>query len=199
MDDLSNIAHKLNEKSDRLNSTISLINEKLARLNLGVEVWLSEPIMPGLYEDSAEWANASDVRRQETTLGYCRVEDERQLAVRIATHVMISGNEWVHPEIQIRNARHFPLLKATREIRVQAMAQVPALLIALKMQAEALLESIESAEKAAEALFEGPIDVTKLSDAELDTLVGSGTIDLKELSDAELDALVAAGKSQIKN
>src|SRR5438105_14606627 len=38
--DLAQAAVQLNEKSTSINTTISQINEKLAELNLGIELWL---------------------------------------------------------------------------------------------------------------------------------------------------------------
>ena len=42
--ELSGLSRKLNQKSDTLNSVISSINEKLTKLNLGVDAWLLDPI-----------------------------------------------------------------------------------------------------------------------------------------------------------
>ena len=41
---LSDLSAPLNERSEQIDRTISTINEKLGRLDLGVEVWLSKPI-----------------------------------------------------------------------------------------------------------------------------------------------------------
>jgi hypothetical protein len=46
LNELASLSRSLNEKSDKLNSIISSINVKLAKLNFGVEAWL--------YDDAIE-------------------------------------------------------------------------------------------------------------------------------------------------
>jgi hypothetical protein len=55
--ELAELSRKLNQKSDTLNATIISINDKLAKLNLGVEAWTgnieeSDPYYHQIDEDA---------------------------------------------------------------------------------------------------------------------------------------------------
>jgi hypothetical protein len=152
---LSDLASKLNKKSDTLNATITTINRKLEKLNLGVEAWLeNSPIEPsdpyfGDHDDDEKWPLVDG-----TLLGYARVEDEFQLAVKEATLAEFDSRGFIHPDYyEITKSWNLrPLLKANRNIRVRAMDYVPLLLDQIKSEATGLLKSIQEAEKAAENL-----------------------------------------------
>ena len=153
--ELSELSRKLNQKSDQLNTLISSVNEKLSKLNLGVEAWLIDaPIITSDYDD---WDYENDCRmepeREASLLGYCEVEGAWQLAVRDVTLVEKQSQYDGHNYEEAKNSRRTtPFLKASRNIRVQAMRLIPALLDLLKASADRLVKGIEEAEKAAEKL-----------------------------------------------
>ena len=151
MQNLIALSHKLNEKTNTINSTISSLNENLARLNLGVEAWLDcLSLEAEAYEEHSETETCARSRtRDEKVLGYCRVENEWQLAVRKATRVIYPDSfEDRDYEDDILNPTYYPLLKASRHFRAKAVTQIPALLDQIGASVMRLLSSIEIAEKA---------------------------------------------------
>jgi hypothetical protein len=145
---LSDLAKKLNEKSDTLNATISTVNRKLAKLNMGVEVWigLSEDI-PFYREDDndEQWP-----LRDETWLGYCKVGDTWELALKDVTVGTDEGGDRFSEPVRTGPVRS--LLQSPREARVSAMDWIPSLLDSIKRKAERLIEAIDEAKQAAEKL-----------------------------------------------
>ncbi len=150
--ELSSLSKKLNKDSNKLNSIISSINESLAKLNLGLEVWLTTPVVSDDWKDYDDTSDRVAPWCEATILGYTRVEDQWQLTVQEATLVKLDdryGNEYN----EAKNSRTpIPLLKASREVRLNAMSLLPMLLDELKRRGEELLQEIAKAEQAAEKL-----------------------------------------------
>ena len=149
---LTDVSRKLNLKSDKLNEVINSINEKLEKLNIGVEAFLAEPIeaddpyyMPDDEEDKFP-------RRDAVLLGYCRFDDDWQLATKNVTLVKDVNRFGVEYERTLSVDRRAPLLNASRYIRANAMRLIPNLLDLIKREAEDLLQAIEQAEAAAKKL-----------------------------------------------
>ena len=142
INELSDLAKKLNQKSDTLNDTIRTINDKLRKLNFGTEVWVdldeSDPYF------SVDDEDERDPLCDETWLGYSKINDQWELATKDVT---VGANGDVRRGGSIR-----PLLKSSREIRLEATKKIPFLLDAIKVKIESLLESIEKAERAAQQL-----------------------------------------------
>jgi hypothetical protein len=149
---LSEVSRKLNEKSDKLNEVIISINEKLEKLNIGVEVFLAEPIEADDPYFLADDEDGKFPRRDAVLLGYSRFDDDWQLAIKKATLVKDYDNRGVEYERTLSVDRRVPLLNASRDIRANAMRLIPALLDLIKSEAEELLQSIEQAEAAAKKL-----------------------------------------------
>lgn len=149
--ELSELSRKLNKKSDTLSTTIISINEQLAKLHLGVETWLtSSAIERGdPYYDYEKDPDGNFPLHSETWLGYCRF-DELGWALAVK-HVALQTTNDLGQE-DVVEAEVKALLDASREIRLKAMKFVPGLLDAVKQKAEELLESIDQAERAAQAL-----------------------------------------------
>jgi hypothetical protein len=150
--ELTDLSRRLNQKSDTLNEVISSINEKLAKLNIGVEAWLeNSPIEPTDPHFNVEDQDEKWPLVDGTLLGYARVDDEYQLAIKEATLTEFDSKGLFHPDYyEITKSWNLrPLLKVNRNIRVRAMDFVPELLQIIKREATKLLNSIEKAEKAA--------------------------------------------------
>jgi hypothetical protein len=146
--ELSDLSHKLNQKSDSLNKTISTINKKLSDLGLGVEVWIGiEEGVPYFREGDEE---EHDPIREETWLGYCKVGDQWELASKGVTVGTDEDGEQFSKVLKGDPARS--LLQSPRSVRANAMQHVPRLLNAIKREAESLLKSVDEAEKTAEKL-----------------------------------------------
>lgn len=158
--ELSDLSRKLNQKSDALSTTIISLNEKLAKLNLGVETWLtSSAIERGdPYYDYERDPHGDFPLHNETWLGYCRFDElgwalaVKHVALQITNHMDQEARALFTYTPSVVEAEKKPLLDASREIRLKAMKVVPELLDAVKQKAEELLESIDKAEKAAQAL-----------------------------------------------
>lgn len=156
LNELSDVSARLNAKSNNLNKLISSTNERLQEMNFGTEVWLTD--------DAIETSDTETVHRERpdvevapfydaTLLGYCEVEDEWQLAVKNTTVVEKTNPYGGNTYNALQDSRRpFPLLKASRAIRMKAMRLIPALLDELKSEAEQLLKSIEEAEAQAKKL-----------------------------------------------
>jgi hypothetical protein len=149
--DLSVLSKKLNQKTDELNSIIESINKKLESLNFGLEVWYEDiEVKSGdKYYDEENDEHRKFPRRDVTLLGYCRVDHEWELCVKDATYVTDYDQYGVPCEELIESHALRPLLKASRQTRVNAMQCIPGLLTDIGLKAQKALKSIEDAAKAA--------------------------------------------------
>jgi len=150
--ELSELSHKLKQKSDTLNEVITSTNEKLAKLNLGIEDWLIDPIEA----DDAYFLDDEErkfPRRDAILLGYCKFDDGWALATKRVTLVTKSNRYSGEEHEEVLTATNITsLLASPRSIRTKAMRLIPRLLDAIKTDAEHLLDFIENAEKTAEKL-----------------------------------------------
>src|SRR4029077_11847379 len=88
--ELSHLATKLNSQSNELNSAIDALNNQLTSLNLGLEVWLdTRPIEDsGLYYiQNRGHKQFGKKARDLAKLGYSKVEDKWQLAIKDETFI----------------------------------------------------------------------------------------------------------------
>jgi len=149
INELSNLASKLNQKSDTLNKTIEDLETKLNKLNLGVEAWLescdAHAIMIG---DPSYDEDKRITSREETFLGFYRFDDGWHLAVKETIAEKDADGHFVTADVILIGS----LLTASRNVRIKAMALVPQLLDAIKAEAESLLKDINAAEEAAKKL-----------------------------------------------
>lgn len=164
LDHLSSLSRKLNERSDKTNAIIKTINQKLAGLNFGLEVWLDGGRLSRInqnYElDSNNYCKLHQGQidplprqKQVTYLGYCNVEDTWQLAVKTGTLVEDWDREDQQTFTELTDTKYRPLLKASRQIRIAALPFLPDLLETIKIRAESTLQDLERAEKVASKFF----------------------------------------------
>jgi hypothetical protein len=137
INELSDLSRRLNQKSDQLNDLIRSINRKLAKFNFGIEVWT----MPEAVKSEGS---------SMAVLGYTKIEDEWQLAVWDRDDVLRTDDKG--GDLHRIGQNVWPLLKVTREVRLQAMPLVPRLLDDIERRAEELLNGLAQAEEAAENL-----------------------------------------------
>ena len=155
INELSDLSRKLNQKSDALNAAIASINQKLAKLNFGLEVSLEQA--PIECSDFSTTESQLDDRpidpiADATLLGYCHVEDEWQLAVKDVTlHTRTDDFGSTYNEATDSMPPR-PLLKASRQLRFKSANEIPDLLDRIKTAATVLLNGIERAKKAASKL-----------------------------------------------
>lgn len=153
--ELTPIATKLNRKSDQINRTITTINQKLAKLNLGIEVWLDTPLPAEKWGEEANVALAkpwqvdeNGVRcREAFYLGYGRLGDTWGLLIKqVVEEQQPDGTIVTFSEDRVS------VLKGTRNARLAALEQLPQLLNALKAEGARLLKLIDAGEKTAQSL-----------------------------------------------
>jgi hypothetical protein len=153
IEDLSELSRKLNKKSDSLNRIISSVNEKLEKMNIGLEVWLEDSPLESSdpeYNDRDE--NMEFPIRDVELLGYCRIDGKWMLAVKSA-RMARDRNNWGQEYDEVKSSTQLrPLLDTNRTIRTEAMRAIPELIEEIKKEALNALDSIEEAEKAAEKL-----------------------------------------------
>lgn len=145
---LSDTASRLNRESDSINSTIQDIQDRINELNLGLEVWLEDS--PLILEDGPPALGRTF--RNGLWLGYTKIGDKWALAVRwvrIEDKVNEIGEEY--SKVTNRN-EPIPLLKFSREVRIEALSHIEQLVIALKERADRALNAISEAKKIARIL-----------------------------------------------
>jgi hypothetical protein len=149
-EELAAIAGKLNAESNDLNKTITSLNARFAEINVGVEVWL--PLSQGGLRYNRR-VSPPEKYEENTFLGYGKVgpDEKWQLAVREDTLTYNWDND-EKEEYVVTESDCTPLLKASRDIRIQAMELVPELLEALKRAAQEKLRIIQGAKKLAAEL-----------------------------------------------
>jgi len=148
---LAELSEKLNSKTDNLNAVITSFNENLARLNLGIEVWIdADPLERKNVRN--ETRTRSCLAADLTVLGYCRTDEGWQLAVKTATKIEYTENGGLREEL-VDEASPQPLLKAARQVRLTAIPQLPRIVSELEGRARALLISFEQAEQMANQLL----------------------------------------------
>lgn len=147
--ELTRLASELNEQSNNLNALITSLNEKLGAMNFGLETWNYETIAGDNYkEDYDDDGRLVDKYRRASELGYAKVEDVWQLAVREVTRKvdLESPGEY---EYSVNVEYPSPLLKASREARIRALPLVRTLLDRLRDEAKDLLNAIAEGKKLA--------------------------------------------------
>jgi hypothetical protein len=115
LSELAPIAKTLNQESDDINKTIVSLNEEIASLNLGIEVWF------GADEDP------------EYQIGFAQVSEG-------------STEKW---QLAFRSTRsnedRQPLLKASRNLRIEGLRKTGMILFSLRQEAMAKILAIQEA------------------------------------------------------
>ena len=84
-----------------------------------------------------------------TLLGFCRIEDQWQLAIKAQTVDYVPDPEELSEVDELTEDHYTALLKASRDLRITAVEHFDELLDALKTKAERTLASVEKAKKLA--------------------------------------------------
>jgi hypothetical protein len=178
LSELSKLSSQLNSASENVNSVIIRVNDALASMNLGVQTWLKNYLWLGEYftptlpmvntarttladvlrheqiKDEARH-DAPDLKRSRhaVQLGYARVENTFQLAIRSVTI-----EEFVNPVGEFAERIVNPgdpqaLTKASRNLRIDALGLIPALTDAIKNRVQELLSNLEKEKNGAERTY----------------------------------------------
>ena len=163
LSELSELSKQLNKESERVNTLITQANTALSAMNLGVETWLQQflwngeyftPVpqwapVQGMHADNkgiAEEIDKSTARSfKAVQLGYGRTESGYQLAVRSITVEEYTTLNGEARERIVNPGDSQPLIKASRNLRIDALALLPSLTDAIKSRIQGLLSNIEKA------------------------------------------------------
>jgi hypothetical protein len=161
---LETIAKQLNEQSDSLSQSLQKIDEKLAKLNIGLAVWpyksdYGEVFLIGEWESkTAEAINgfqADDDQHYSTgwAIGYAKVESGWSICV-VPVLVCRRMKAELGSEIISVTPEGDPvaLLKAPRAIRIMAAERLPRLIEEIKAQAQRSIQAIQNARGIADML-----------------------------------------------
>ena len=149
--DLKPLAKQLNASSDALNASLESIQENLNALALGVEVWLKGH--PNYELDRAilgEGGGRRTVRVAE--LGYGRLGDGWALLVRTVDCAQQCDEDGEWDAGDRSEVVRKPLLRESRQRRVQAVELIPALIEQLKRAATNVIDAVEKAKRIADSL-----------------------------------------------
>lgn len=126
IDELLPLSKALKAESNDLNKTIAAISDKLAALNLGIEVWIT-----------SEFAPEYDVGFGKVSEAVPGGEKKWQLACRMG------HNTHAYAE---------PLLSASRDLRIEGLKLVPTIVATLQDEAQERIRIMQEAKKQAAEL-----------------------------------------------
>lgn len=143
--ELKSIASRLNESSDALNDSLNQINAQLNKMNIGLTVWLEDPPL--------SIRSLEDLTDKLVFLGYAKTSNGWGLAVKAITdeHGFYDGDPDSPYTVRTEGAIR-PLMKTSRELRVEAIRLLPQLIELVRKRAESAVESIEIAKQLAAEL-----------------------------------------------
>lgn len=138
---LSLLAGKLNQTTDIYMQSLTAVESRLREMNLGVETWLeiSESIKSGSPECE------TSLRK---LLGYAKLADGWSLAIKtVRVERRCWKNDAASPWENIyEQDPPKPLLKASRDLRIEAAEYVPRLLESLELRVKELIKSVIEAD-----------------------------------------------------
>ena len=144
-DDLIPVARRLNTASDDLNAALKCIEERLNELGIGIARYVPIPETRDVVSDGRDHAPEEWTEYQ---VGYDRLGDGWALMTRRA-HFQDDRMMTGVPEDCWEFDEEKPLLRASRDLRIRAVAAIPELLKDLKGEAENVLGVIDAARRLA--------------------------------------------------
>jgi hypothetical protein len=127
---LSTVAASLNSASDEFTQVISVLDDPLKKLNIGLTVWV-------IFEDRGDEQDPS--RYDCDQIGYCKVDGKWGIALR---HI------WGHEAFDAHNEDGPWLFKdAPREMRLRSVDKIPELIKALSEEASRTTKKIQEKTK----------------------------------------------------
>jgi hypothetical protein len=149
-EELERSANELNEYADSINLSIKNTEERLAPMNIGVELFLEEPLLESDPEASQAADENGDIyvitEAYQDLLGFGKAPEDGWCLLIKRVQVQDShregGNDEVsHSETPLKN---YPLLQASRELRILALGRIPELLKALTTAVDRRVEAIRN-------------------------------------------------------
>ena len=142
---LTQLAEKLNETSDLVTEQLEAFETKLQSTNLGIQVWLPERLNEST--QPRETVSPGDLTyvvtgtRRWDEIGWSRIGDRWRLIHKVVTE----NRGWVEEleeEFQAtRDSEPQPLVNAPRIVRFQAIKLLPQLVTALEKEANRHLDA----------------------------------------------------------
>jgi hypothetical protein len=144
------VAKTLNERSNRIQSAIQEMEQKLQTLNLGLEYWLDEDPLSNEGSEVDEEDSRDSPTRVQRELGYAKIAGSWGLFIRRARYEE-HNNGYTSPWWELTESSEIqPLQKASRQLRIRALDRFPGLIRALTQEAENAISTIEQATTLAE-------------------------------------------------
>ena len=143
-DDLFPLARRLNTASDDLNAALKGIEDRLNQLGLGIARFVPLPNTREVIHDRDDREPEEFVEYQ---VGYDRLGESWALMTRRAHFADSNDPDDTIDCWQFDDEK--PLLRSSRELRIEAVAAIPGLLKELKSGAEAMLQVVEDAKRIA--------------------------------------------------
>lgn len=142
IDDLSEVAARLNDASDRGTERLKEAEEKLRNLNLGIEFYSRRPIMP-----SESWRDGAENCRKEVRLGFGKANTGVwRLRLKFTTyrHGFFEGDT-NSPYRDTDRDEFEAVMESKRELRIAALHHLDEFIGDLKVEAEGLAKIVETA------------------------------------------------------
>jgi hypothetical protein len=138
-------AARLNAASDSLNLILTTVEQRLAQANVGVEVWLRQ----ALASTEAEGSTGGETTWTAQFLGFAKVNGQWTLAIKSTRFVsgFFEGDTSCPYRNGYKDGEPIRLAKASRELRIQALEHVPALIELLSQEANRCIETIDNAKR----------------------------------------------------
>ena len=127
------LAQTLNRESDDINATITALNQKISALKLGIETWV------GPFAEDAD----------KIQIGFAKIETGWELCTRECWLKDDNPDDDFDEEDETlyRFGAANPLLRATRNQRIDGLEVVPRILDEMHKKAEKNIETIRRAKK----------------------------------------------------
>ena len=147
---LTSLAKQLDESTDALNGTIEAIEKSLADAGVGVTSWLHDHLIDEVRVQGVQKGVPPKPSIQEGwVIGYTRIAGDWKIAAQRVRRVCGSANGdpgCPRTEIEILTEPS-PLLKAPRQVRLEAPRLLEPLLDAMASRIEGVIAEIEGARK----------------------------------------------------
>lgn len=140
--DLHELSGKLNDASDRVNGVLRDAEERLQKLNLGIEVGSPSILYNNSYRDKQE--NVQVIQR----LSWGRYKGTWKLLLKTVKlrHGFFQGDD-NSPYCDTESVACDPILEANRDLRFAAVGHLESLISEIKKTGKEMLEAAEKASK----------------------------------------------------
>lgn len=140
--ELSDLVEQLNSQIYTIDDAIRKLTAWLRSTNGQLGYWLDTPLeSTGMLQNTRYFPPMR--YRVDTYLGYDRIGQAWELALKIQ-HTEFEWDSEV--ESEVRQVRYIPLLSASRQLRLAALAQFDQLIAGIKLDMEGKLRQLRNAE-----------------------------------------------------